>query len=878
MTPAIDTDLETYMTNLQAKTTQQLMQESLEQSKRDFDAFLEENIQMDWDQQRRRVYEYLGLSKPETSVDDGSSSPTARASFGKSWGRSQALGSSRQHSNSKFFNPSVMSKSVLGGSISRGTSRQNLFTDVSENAPSGGLKSAVEDPYQRTRQEKYASKVRELNISRLTDTVYPLTEQFASVEMEGGSDTPRHLIEAYRALKDIVRENPRVERPSDPGAIKEREYATDYLGAAPTSAKALDIKKQILDGSRKYLEDSFFRQVQEMVARNPQEGNPGGRPSKTDQVRAYIRIRSARKTLGAEVYEVQTLGNDYCWALIFYLLRCGLIKEAAQYVSDNYQALRSMERSFPQFMAAYVRSPERRLPQEMQTKIERDYHSRVTLAADTSYDPYRIACYKVLGRCDLARKNLEGINTGVEDLLWLYFCLARESDRAQEVAGDMFGLEEVQATVSEIGQRHFPVGSESGSGYATYFFMQILAGMFEQAVSWLYPHNYVAAVHFAIALDFYGLLRVSDFGTSESQLLTFTTREQPQISFARLLGYYTRDFRIGRAEAAADYLTLICLNADLPGEAGKSQAAVCHEALKELVLETREFALLLGDIRPDGQRIKGAIEQRLKLLKLDDNEGFLRTLTAQAASVAEDNGRTTDAVLLYHLSEDYDHVTVIINHALSDALSVHVGEEQLRLQPLKPRATPQNGKAPLAEQQQPATSLETSFSLASVDDPTTLARNIIELYNKSDYIHSKINQRNRETASILLNLANAKASVSASRWADAFETIKDLQILPLEATKNMEVIRNAAQALNQLAPEVSRNIGEILFWGISAAAKQREVLQGSAFDVRSGGQAAGGLGQVVNDLMVFAGLVRFKLSDGVFEMLAGAAGGANGRV
>lgn len=248
------------------------------------------------------------------------------------------------------------------------------------------------------------------------------------------------------------------------------------------------------------------------------------------------------------------------------------------------------------------------------------------------------------------------------------------------------------------------------------------------------------------------------------QTVTYNTKELPQISFGRMLGYYTRDFRSGDAEAAVDYLALICLNADLPGALGESQASLCHEALRELVLETREFAQLLGDIYSDGSRIKGAIERRLKLIHLSNQEEFLRTVTIQAASVADDNGRTTDAVLLYHLAEDYDNVIVIINRALSEAIATEIGQEQLRLQPLKPRTS---GQKSLTQSQQ--LTLGSSLSLTAVDDPAVLARNMISLYNANALYYQKIRPANRDACGILLRLNEAKAKVIASQWAEALD-------------------------------------------------------------------------------------------------------------
>lgn len=252
---------------------------------------------------------------------------------------------------------------------------------------------------------------------------------------------------------------------------------------------------------------------------------------------------------------------------------------------------------------------------------------------------------------------------------------------------------------------------------------------------------------------------------SDNTLVTHTTRDLPQISFSRMLGYYTRDFRAGNVDAAVDYLALICLNADLPGALGKSQASLCHEALRELVLETREFAQLLGDVRSDGTRLKGAIEKRLKLIHLAGQEEFLQTVTVQAASIADDNGRTSDAVLLYHLAEDYDNVIAIINHALSEAIAVEIGQEEMRLQPLKPRTS--NPIARGHQQQEPLPG--SSLSLIFVDDPAGLAGNMIAVYQSNALYYEKISPVNRDACGILLQLSSAKSKVLQGQWAEALD-------------------------------------------------------------------------------------------------------------
>lgn len=571
---------------------------------------------------------------------------------------------------------------------------------------------------------------------------------------------------------------------SEPGVVRERQFAEDYLDETSNSQATVRLKKRIVEGSRTFLEKQFFGELENLIAKNPREAQLGGIPTTTNKIRAYIRLRATRKDLAPDGTELQKVNDDYCWILIFYLLRCGFITEAAEYVSQDPN-FRSMDHKFVTYMTTYAKN--RRLPRDLQQKINGEYQQRLRNAPENTVDPYRMACYKIIGRCDLGRRRLDGVGQGVEDWMWLQFTLAREDDRAEEVAGDVFGLEDIQTDITEIGHRVFPKGTDGPGGYGTFFLLQIMGGMFEQAVSYLGSYAPVSAVHFAIALDFYGLLRVSDFYASGEELrmlhsalllsiiaadlyfaVSFTTKQFPQINFGYLLTQYTREFRTGNVEAAIDYFTLICLNADLPGELGKSQASVCHEALREFILETRDFAKLLGDIRSDGTRIKGAIEQRLKLIKLVDQEEFLKTITIQAAAVADDKGLAADAVLLYHLAEDYDNVIEIINRSLADAVATDLGEASIKLQPLKPRAN-QDG-----QQQQGQPGKETyepgsSLSLTSVEDPVSLARNMVGLYNTNALYYQRIRQINRDSCGLLMKTMEAKAKVEAGKWSAALD-------------------------------------------------------------------------------------------------------------
>ncbi|KAK1141432.1 nuclear pore complex subunit [Aspergillus melleus] len=812
-----DPDNQKFLRNIQQRGRQVMIAESLARTNKDFDLFLEGKVDLNWEEQRRKIFQHFGLAQRSEATGD------TKGSFGRSM-RQSKLGPSPT-SNAPFssrrsvFGRSALDKSVIG-TPAAGSANHQLFEDPMERTEGS---TAPDMRHHRERMGNYAAKVQLLNSARLQSHTFPVLHEFSSVETDAGGDVPRQLVDAYRALVNITGELPQIMRVSETGAAKERRFAEDYLDEAPNSRRAMNLRKRIVEGSRVFLENTFYTEVENVISKNPREAQLGGIPTVINKIRAYIRLRAARKDLAPDGTEIQMVGQDYCWILIFYLLRCGFVTEAAEYVSQD-PGFRSLDHKFVTYMTTYAQN--RRLPRDMQQKINGEYQQRSRNAPDNTVDPYRMACYKIIGRCELSRRRLEGVNQTVEDWMWLQFSLAREDDRAEEVAGDVFGLEDIQTDITEIGQRVFGKGQEGPGGYGTFFLLQILGGMFEQAVSYL------------------GV---------------YAPARNP-INFGHLITQYTREFRTGFVEAAIDYFSLLCLNADLPGSLGKSQASVCHEALREFILETRDFAKLLGDIRSDGTRIKGLIEERISLIKLDNQDEFLKTITMQAAAVAEDKGLIADAVLLYHLAEDYDRVIDIINGALSDSVAVELGDPALRLQPLRPRSHPESTPA------EPGSSL----SLTAVEDPVVLAKNMIGLYNMNAMYYQRIRQVNRDTCGLLLRMMEAKAEVQAGKWTSALDAINALNILPLRAKGSVPHIRSAAQAFSSFPPIISRNVGHVIMWSITCIGHERQRLDSGAYENEMRQGLADELLVMAKDLMIFSGMVKYKLPPRVYETLARA--------
>ncbi|KAF5658141.1 nucleoporin-interacting NIC96 [Fusarium heterosporum] len=852
-------DVETYLSNLQTKTTLSMIADGIDRSVRDFDNFLEDNVTMEWEAQRKRIYQHFGITPRE---DVSASGRESQSAFGRSRRKSQAPAS--KTGRASVLGRSTLQKSVIG-TPSRIGAHQTDFSDV-DRSESGALDGRVpsDDRVVRERQGRLSEKIRNLNTARLLKRPYPILSELAAVEQKSHEPHAPHLVEAYLAVMEIVGENPEAETTLNNATAKEREFADMYLNDNPNSSKAVEMRKRILSGANIFLEKQFLREVESLIAKHPHEAKLGGLPDIVSKIKAYIRLRSARKDLVPDNTELQQVQGEYVWAIVFYLLRSGHVSEAAKYVNDNTSQFRGIDRTFATYLNNYAASEDRRITnRKLLDRCTNEYIQRSRNAPDNSIDPFRMACYKVIGRIELGNRNLEGLNTDINDWIWLQFNLAREGDKTIEMAGESYGLAELQSSIREIGMKHFPkANSEDSNGsFGMFFYLQILSGMFEDAIAYLYPFSYVDAVHFGLALEFYGLLRPSDAMSPSNDLRSYSTKNLPQINFGRMIGYYTRDFRAADVVSAVDYLTLICLNQDLGSEAGQRHGSLCHEALRELVLETREFSKLIGDIRPDGRRIRGIIEERGPLIGLDAEDDFVNTVTLQAASFADENGRTTDSVLLYHLAGEYDTVVAIVSRALSEAVSLEIGEDPMRLMPVKPRAGGQEADA------------AGSLSLAAIDDPVELAKTMMSMYERDAMFYRRIQDQNKVACRVLLEMSSIKGLVEAGQWAQCLDRIRGLEILPLDAAGDGSTIRAYASKFSGLSQPVSINVPNLLMWTIICCVRQREQLTSGQFSGNEGTRRlmVDQLKQMTLDLTTYTSQLRYRFPPHLHEALARAS-------
>ena len=184
-----DPDTYKYVEQLQQQSTLRMISEGLERAQRNFDAYLVENVNINWELQRTKICEHFGLApKHREASDELASSSGVKGSFGKSTRRART-------SNLKMPEQSTFSRSIFGqssiqksviGTPGGGSGNGILFADIAErNAPAPAVQ---DDRFMREKQRKFAEKVQMLNRARLDKISYPVLQEFKSVESQSGGE------------------------------------------------------------------------------------------------------------------------------------------------------------------------------------------------------------------------------------------------------------------------------------------------------------------------------------------------------------------------------------------------------------------------------------------------------------------------------------------------------------------------------------------------------------------------------------------------------------------------------------------------------------------------------------------------------------------
>lgn len=834
-------NLEFYMSRQKDEDVLSAIENSLSSAAKDFDNYVNKNINLDWKRRKGELCEKLStVLKRDAS--------TSLASPDKK--------------SKKLTQKEIIEKQLIWGThTSKSIISSNFnFNDVQSAKHLDSIVNPNISYAMRKKFELNAEVIYELNEARQKNTWYKLATVFSTLNKSDiGSIKSEQLHDSWIILRDFC-ENPDGESDNKP---RENIFAKGTY-ASLNSFESIKLKENIVQSSRAYLESQFRDYINDLYSVNKTSTTKDFAKfdqaklltPNVDKVLNFIELTLKTKQKGWKVSNMTFVNGLPLWAILFYLLRAGCFEEVGIFVSRFESSFQKLEKSFPLYLKSYCESDDKRLPQELQGRITNEFNQYFKNSAK-DIDPYRYATYKLIGRCDLARKTLPSITLSIEDWLWLHLSLIKEDDTiygqdfpgdndGENVANETYSLLDLQKNVLEFGAEAF----NSSTKNPMYLQTLLLVGLYEDAIKYLMFNNEIDAVHLAITLNYYGLIRISDEKANSSfaeNLLNVDSQGFKSINFARMIGNYVKTFKFSDPRVAAEYLFLISLSEGPDKEFKQKQIEICQEAVRELVLETREFVLLLGKITKNGMRIPGVIEERKSLIYLEDEHTFLETIAEKAAQKANEDGRLIDCILLYQLSEEYDTVLIIVNKLLGDFIN----------------------------------SIDLTSSFETIDEILgdiesndegniiKLSDNLLKVYNTSPEILSKTSAKNRINCRKLLDIFEIIKEFSTSKELDnksmkIIEQIKSLDLIPIMTDNDISKIRNYISEFNNYDECIIKNIPKLLV--IEMTCLQR-LIASLTYSSMSNETKLYDLKQISKNCMIYAGLIKYKMPREVYTLL-----------
>lgn len=503
------------------------------------------------------------------------------------------------------------------------------------------------------------------------------------------------------------------------------------------------IQKAFMNQGRRYLEDRYKSYIRQTVYSNLGAAKLGGIPGTLPLVRSFVSARQISRTTGLEDGFVD---GEPVWPLIFYCLRCGDINAALQ-ASKQAGAVVS---EFTRLLEELIHSGDRNLSPSMETNAKLMYKKMIR----TSTDPYKRASYCVVAACDVNDDHTE-VAQSTDDYLWIKLCQLKEDELAgHDSSHERVTYSQFQSLVlEEYGERHFKAYQEP----FLYFEVLFLTGQFEAAIDFFSRIERLRchAVHVALALFESQFLALPS--NVQSPLLSKENSDKPsmrRLNIARLVMLYTRKFEATDPKEALHYFYFL---RGIKGSKGDSLFTAC---VSELVLESRNFDLLLGRLEPDGTRTQGFLNH-FKGTQVDTQK-----IIELVARDSEAKGLHEDAVHLYELAKDDAKVIELLCRLLSGSISqpAAIESESWRVQ---------NKALAFAQR------LKASGSLL----PNIAA-----------------------TFFLLLDLGIFFSLYHEEKYHEAFETIAKLRLIPLSPDE----VESRVSNFRNLSDDIRRNIPDVL--------------------------------------------------------------------
>jgi len=477
--PIPDTDIESFL-NLELEN---IILKTVEQGKlqttKDFNDSFEESIHKDWKNTKHKLCDHL------------------------------------EHSTVISSNSTLNSMDDLQNTANSFVFSQVPFADLTT------------DSANQIQVKEYANVVKKINQIRnelKSAKVFTLFNE-CSMKLARINSSIQSVSDSWRLLTYIFKESS-LNNKIDESLIKEKQYA-NIRGTSKEipQTNMNEFNSLIVNGSKKYFEDTFWEWIQKEVKDNTGKVfNNESKQSVIDTISLFISLRL--KKYGEWDQSLELFNSFPIWACIFYLIRSGHFSEAIYYINDIDDKLFNHKNDlmFIKYIKIWIDN-KFKLNKEYRDEIKSDWNERIRSSIDQNTikgDPFKHCLYKIIGRCDMNFKHIPNqiVIPSVEDYLWVHLTLVQSGTN-----------QKINSTMSAV-STSFPNTTIDNDVYTyenmvnnllkyepNYFNQEniwnmvlIICGKFENVVDFLFSRDQyrVEAVHFAIAFAYYGLLRITN--------------------------------------------------------------------------------------------------------------------------------------------------------------------------------------------------------------------------------------------------------------------------------------------------------------------------------------------------------------------------------
>ncbi|KAJ1336300.1 hypothetical protein BSLG_007084 [Batrachochytrium salamandrivorans] len=789
----------------------------------DFERRFELRLGRDWAAMKKRIFDQMG-HHPSRSVGAADSASGMDGVMLLSGGNSVDSSSILQF-------PSIRHTGTMmpGGLVS-----------------TGGLSS-------QPRIYSYVIAVRALNHARLKNIPFNPIATFGKVAENLAGDAEQQLISRCWTLLSMMLGGRK-------GLDKKASghFSNIYkLAQEPGVSEQVTLfRASLISGGRSWLQDVYRNWVSDNV--RSQLSEIGGMPTVHSEVDALLKIRFMKHGRWILSWLDFSVGGTVFWAHVFMLVRMGLFDDALEYIQRHQADLaKTNERNFSTYFKAWMDSGDGRLPKTYRDKLLAEWNGGIRDYATKSHpkgDLFKYALYKIIGRCEMTVKTIacsEIINT-IDDYLWVQLMLVQEEILPTDAAYERYTLRDFSSRMQKYGMNHFKTRS-------TWFMVLFLCGEYERSVSELLKDPVFApdGLHFAIALAYYGVLRVPDnprgapisgsmINVKPITLSTGSSYEIAYFHFAKTIISFVRAW--GRTDPldTMHYIYLIGLFGTTLDTRQPVQAAALQRS--------GSSGQLLGQLRPDGSgRIPGHIEVHRVLLHLTSENDYIQNIVLAAAHDAESESRLEEAVYLYHLAGMPDKVMHLLN--------AYLGERLLQQTFFQADVSAESAASVSIRSTTDVSLPPLSIGTNPVQDTEQLLR----FYQSRPLTASSLTSQTVATSTTLIQLSRFHIQHDQGRDESALATLYTLSLFPMQA--DVVAVQSRVDAFLQLDESVARVMPQIMYMALQSLDRLYK-----AWTERRGGfggsvPADGRVADVrerSRALMMFAGLVQYRIPSDIF--------------